>query len=96
MGALAGAVVGSIGGLFAIGVVRAILGRNLALLLATPLLGLISFLVCGVAGWLVGGQVGPRLSEKFYSQRVEILGGAMGGLVPVLLVAAWALYMSRH
>lgn len=96
MGALAGAVVGSIGGLFAIGVVRAILGRNIALLLAMPLLGVVSFLVCGIAGWLAGGQIGPRLNEKYYSQRVEMLGGALGGVIPVLLVAAWALYMSLH
>jgi hypothetical protein len=96
MGALAGAVVGSIGGLFAIGVVRAILGRNIALLLAMPLLGVVSFLVCGIGGWLVGGQIGPRLAEKYYSQRVEMLGGALGGVIPVLLVAAWALYMSLH
>ena len=94
MGALAGAVVGSIGGLFAIGVVRAILGRNIALLLAMPILGLVSWLVCGIVGWLVGGQIGPRLSDKYYFQRVEMLGGAVGGVIPVLLVAAWALYMS--
>ncbi len=96
MGALAGAVVGSIGGLFAIGVVRAILGRNIALLLSTPILGLLSWVVCGIVGWLAGGQIGPRLSEKYYSQRVEVVGGAVGGLIPVLLVALWALYMSLH
>jgi hypothetical protein len=96
MGALAGAVVGSIGGLFAIGLVRAILGRNIALLLAMPILGVVSWLVCGIAGWLVGGQIGPRLGEKYYSQRVEILGGALGGVIPVLLVALWAWYKSLH
>jgi hypothetical protein len=94
MGALAGAVVGSIGGLFAIGVVRAILGRNIALLLELQKLGLMSFLICGIAGWLAGGQIGPRFGEKYYSQRAEILGGALGGVIPVLLVALWALYMS--
>ena len=96
LGSLAGAIVGSIGGLFAIGVVRAILGRNIALLLELHKLGLVSFLVCGIAGWLVGGQIGPRLGDKYYSQRGEILGGALGGLIPVLLVAAWALYMTLH
>jgi len=94
MGALAGAVVGSIGGLFAIGVVRAILGRNIALLFATPILGVVSWLVCGIVGWLVGGQIGPRLGEKYYFRRVEIFGGALGGVIPVLMVAAWAFYMS--
>ena len=96
MGALAGAVVGSIGGLFAIGVVRAILDRNIALLLGMPILGVVSWLVCGIAGWLLGGQIGPRLGEKYYSQRVEILGGALGGVIPVLLVALWAWYKSLH
>ena len=80
LGSLAGAIVGSIGGLFTIGVVRAILGRNIALLLELHKLGLVSFLVCGIAGWLVGGQIGPRLGDKYYSQRGEILGGALGGL----------------
>jgi hypothetical protein len=94
MGALAGAIFGSIGGLFAIGVVRAILSRNIGLLLGMPILGVANFLVCGIAGWLAGGQLGPRLGEKYYSQRVEILSGALGGVVPVRLVALWALYMS--
>jgi hypothetical protein len=94
LGALAGAVVGSIGGLFAIGVVRAILGRNLALIFSMPILGMVSWVVCGVAGWLAGGQIGPRLGEKYYSQRAEAIGGGLGGLIPVLLVAIWALYMS--
>jgi len=96
LGALAGAIVGSIGGLFAIGVVHAILARNPALIFATSILGLFSWVVCGIAGWLLGGQIGPRLGEACYSQRVEILGGALGGLIPVLLVAAWAWYKYFH
>jgi hypothetical protein len=96
LGSLVGAIIGSIGGLFAIGVVRALLGRNVALIFSTPILGLVSWLICGIAGWLIGGQLGPRLGEKYYSQRVEMVGGALGGLVPVLLVAIWALYMSLH
>jgi hypothetical protein len=94
MGALAGAVVGSIGGLFAIGLVRAILARNITLLFGTPILGLLSWVVCGLLGWFLGGQIGPRLGEKHYSQRAEILGGALGGFIPVVLVALWAWYMS--
>jgi hypothetical protein len=94
LGALAGAIVGSIGGLFAIGVVRAVLAKNIALLFSTPILGMISWIVCGVLGWLLGGQIGPRLGEKYYSQRAEMLGGALGGLIPVVLVVLWALYMS--
>jgi hypothetical protein len=96
MGALAGAVVGSIGGLFAVGVVRAILGKNIALLLSMPMLGLLGWLVCGLIGWFVGGQIGPRAGERYYSQQAELLGGAVGGLIPVLLVALWAWHMSTR
>ena len=96
LGALAGAVVGAIGGLFAIGAVRAILAGNATLLFATPILGLLSWVVCGLVGWFVGGQIGPRLGEKYYSQRAEMIGGAVGGLFPVLLVALWAWYMSTR
>ena len=96
LGALAGTIVGSIGGLFAIGAVRAILNGNPALLFATPILGLLSWVVCGVVGWFVGGQIGPRLGERYYSQRAEIFGGIFGGLLPVLLVALWAWYMSTR
>ena len=94
LGALAGTVVGSIGGLFAIGLVRAILGRNIALLLSMPILGLFSWIICGGLGWLLGGQIGPRFDDKFNSQSAEYLGGALGGLIPVILVACWAWYMS--
>jgi len=96
LGSLAGAVVGSIGGLFAIGVVRALLGRNIALIFSVPILGLVSWVVCGIAGWLAGGQIGPRLGEKYYSQRLEMLGGALGGLIPVLVVALLAWYKFFH
>jgi hypothetical protein len=94
LGALAGAIIGSIGGLFAIGAVRAVLERNIAELFGTPILGLLSWIVCGLVGWMLGGQIGPRLGEKYYSQRAEIAGGSIGGLIPVMLVVLWALYMS--
>ena len=41
LSALVGAIVGSIGGLFAIGLVRAILGHNITLLFRFPILGLL-------------------------------------------------------
>jgi uncharacterized membrane protein len=91
LGALAGAVVGSIGGLFAIGLPPAILHRNPAFLLGTPILGLICWLVCGVVGWYIGGQVGPRLGEKYGSQQAETVGGALAGLIPVagIILLSW-------
>jgi hypothetical protein len=93
LGAAAGAVVGAIGGLFAIGIAPAIIGKNASLLIGTPMLALISCLISGPIGWVIGGQVGPRLAELFKSQRVEVVGGIVGGLVPVVAIALWAWYM---
>ena len=94
MGALAGAVIGAIGGLFAIGTGPAIAHGNIRLLVGTPILAIISLLLCGPIGWLIGGQLGPRLGGKFNTQRAETIGGVIGGLVPVILVALWAWYMT--
>jgi hypothetical protein len=93
-GALAGAVVGAIGGLFAADIARAIIGREPALLFSTPKLSLLCWVVSWAAGWLIGGQIGPRLGEKFGSQRIEIVGGCLGGLIPVALIALWGWYMT--
>lgn len=93
VGAVSGAVVGSIGGLFAIGLAPAILFKNAALLFGTPMLGLFCWVVSGVLGWLLGGQIGPRLGSRFNSPRLEVVGGIAGGLVPVGLVALWGWYM---
>jgi hypothetical protein len=96
LSAVIGAVVGSIGGLFAIGLVRAILGHNLALIFRFPILGFLSWIICGLVGWVLGGQLGPRCGQMFRSYQAELLGGAVGGLIPVLVVAIWAWYMTPH
>ncbi len=96
LGAVGGAVVGSIGGLFAVGLPPAILARNLALLFETPILGLICWIVSGLAGWLLGGQVGPRLGEMYRSQQVEILSGAFVGLIPVAGIRWWSWHMTTR
>jgi hypothetical protein len=93
MGALVGAVVGATGGLFAVGVGPAIASRNLALLFLYPTLGLASCLVSGPVAWLLGGQIGPRLGEVVRSQRGEVLGGILGGLIPFIAVCWWGWYM---
>jgi hypothetical protein len=93
MGALAGSIVGAIGGLFAVGIAPAIIDRNAALLFETPILGLISFFISGGMGWLIGGQSGPRLAQKFTARQTEIIGGSLGGLVPVAAIALWGWYM---
>jgi hypothetical protein len=95
-GALAGAVVGGIGGLFAVGLAPAIIFHNPALLFGTPILGVICWVVSLPTGWLIGGQIGPRLGSLFRSERIEILGGVVGGLVPVALIAFWGWYMTAR
>ena len=96
LGALGGAVVGSIGGLFAVGLPPAILARNPALLFDTPILGVLSWLISGLVGWFLGGQVGPRLGEKYGSQQAEIFGGALAGLIPVVGITLLSWYLKTH
>ena len=95
LGALAGAVVGAIGGLFAIGIGPAIASRNIALLFGTPILALICWVISGLLGWVLGGQVGPRVGEKLNSQKAEVIAGVLTGLLPVLLIAFWGWSMVR-
>ena len=96
LSAMVGAIVGSIGGLFAIGLVRAILAHNIVLIFSFPILGFLSWIVCGVAGWLLGGRIGPLVRQEVRLLPGGVLGGALGGLIPVLLVAIWAWYMTPH
>jgi hypothetical protein len=96
MGALAGAVIGAIGGLFAIGIGPAIASNNVRLLVGTPILAIFSLVICGILGWVIGGQIGPRLGGKFNTQRAETIGGIIGGLVPVVLVALLGWYMTAR
>jgi hypothetical protein len=93
IGAVAGAVMGAIGGLFALGIAPAIMSHNAALLVGTPILGVLSLLVCGPIGWILGGQLGPRLGQAFNNERAEAAGGILGGLIPVILAALWGWYM---
>ena len=96
MGALAGAVAGSFGGLFAVGIPPAIVGRSLTYLFSAPIFALISWVFCFFVGFLLGGQLGPRLADLMKSDRAEIVGGAIGGLVPVVLSSLWSLWVTLH
>jgi hypothetical protein len=69
------------------------LERNPRELFHTPILTFIAWLVCLGLGWVIGGQIGPRLGEKFQSPRVEYIGGVAGGLIPVILITLWSWYM---
>ena len=90
LGAVAGAVTGAVGGLLAVGIPMAISGRNPALLVEFRNLAVIGFLISVPVGWLVGGQIGPRLVPVCGESRGEIIGGIVGGLLPVLAIMYWA------
>ena len=96
LGAMAGLVVGGIGGLFAVGVTRALILRDATELFGLRKLSLICWLISGLAGWVVGGQIGPRVGDLLRSERAEMGGGAVGVLIPVLLIALWGWYMTTH
>jgi len=97
VGAMAGAIVGAVGGLFALGLAHSILERNPALLFGTPMLSLVSWVISGFSGWFLGGAVGPLIGKLFHSPKAEAIGGAFAGLVPVVLIALWGWYMvTRH
>ena len=93
LGALVGVAVGSIGGLFAVGLAPAILNHDLKELFAARALGLAGFVISAPIGWLIGGQLGPRLERRFGDRAGGIVGGAIGGLAPVVSLALWSWYM---
>ena len=96
LGALIGAVVGSIGGLFALGIAPAVIYGKPYFLAAAPKLNVISFFFCGVVAWFAGGQLGPRL-EPFFGQRNGlIIGGIIAGLIPVCGIATLGWYLAAH
>ena len=96
LAALIAAVLGSIAGLFALGLIPAILARNPHFLAAAPTLNVVSFFLCGGAGWVLGGQIGPRLVEPFGEKRGFIAGGIIGGVIPVMAIAAAGWYLATQ
>lgn len=92
LGAVIGAVTGALGGLFAVAIPLAILTRNLQALSAARTLGIISFLVCTPIGWFAGGYISHALTKSLGAQKAGILGGIVGGLLPVTGSALWGYY----
>lgn len=93
LGAVIGAVTGALGGLFAVAIPLAIMTRNLQALSAARSFGLISFLVCTPIGWFAGGSISHALTKRLGAQKAGILGGIVGGLLPVTGFALWGFYM---
>jgi len=89
-------VVAGIGGLFAIGIAEVVIHRDVSLFLRTPILNMLSWLVCMPLGWVLGGQIGPRVGEVFRNARAEIVGGVIGGTIPILAVAALGWYLVKR
>jgi hypothetical protein len=94
LAALIGGSIGSITGLFAMGVVPALMEKELQRLMTQPNLSLFCFFIGGTVGWLVAGQIGPRLEKPLTIQRAHIVGGIIGGLVPFVgfVLLGWFLW----
>jgi len=96
LAALIAAVIGSIGGLFALGLIPAIIARNPQFLAAAPTMSVFSFFICGGIGWFLGGQIGPRLEGTFGIKRGNTVGGIIGGGIPVMTIAAIGWYLATQ
>lgn len=93
LGGMAGAAVGGIGGLFALGLIPAFLSGEFKTILEYPVLNLLSWLVSLPAGWFVGGLIGRPLGDKFRSERAEITGGVFGGLSTIIAISLLGWYL---
>ena len=93
LGAVIGAVIGAFGGLFAVAIPLAIMTRNLQVLSLARKFGLISFMVCVPIGWFAGGYISHALEKLLGKQKAGILGGVIGGLLPVTGFALWGWYL---
>jgi len=96
LGAAVGAAVGSVGGLFAAGIVPAFVYRDITVLFRMPMISLISWIGSIACGWFIGGQIGPRLGQRYKSRRAEMIGGGLGGLIPIAAVMLSSWYVTRH
>lgn len=96
LSALIAGVIGAIGGLFALGLAPAIVLRKPQFLASAPIMSVICFFLCGVLGWFIGGQIGPRLHHFLGIKPGYIVGGIIGGLFPILGITALGWYLVTH
>jgi hypothetical protein len=93
LGAVIGAVVGAVGGLVAITIPYALMTRNLQALSAARTFGLISFMVCTPIGWFLGGHLTHLLGKITNSKIAAVIGGTLGGVIPVTGFALWGYHL---
>jgi hypothetical protein len=89
LGASVGAMVGAIGGLVAVTLPLAIMSHDIHALSAARTLCVFSFFVCTPTGWIIGGQIGPRLEDILSERMAGVVGGFLGGLIPVSVFLLW-------
>ena len=91
---MAGAVVGGIGGLFALFFVPAVVTGDVQWVLTYRLLNVIAWMFSLAVGWCLGWVIGRPLGNKFRSERAEMAGGVLGGLLTIGLVAGYGWYLA--
>ncbi len=91
-GGMAGAVVGGIGGLFALFLVPALLSRDVQWMISFRLYNVLAWIVSLPVGWCLGWLIGRPAGNWLRSQNAEIAGGVLGGLLTVGLVALYGWY----
>src|SRR5438552_1459963 len=93
LSAVIGAVCGAVGGLIAVTIPLAFLSQDIRALASGRTFALIGFLVSTPIGWLLGGQIGPRLVGALNERNADVVGGILGGLLPVGGFAVWGWYL---
>lgn len=93
LGAVIGAVIGAVGGLFAIAIPLAIMTGSVQALGVARKLGLFGFLVSVPIGWFAGGYISHGLEKKLSKKAAGIIGGTIGGLLPVTGIALLGWYI---
>jgi hypothetical protein len=96
LGAVIGAVIGAVGGLIAIAIPYAVMTRNLQNLSAARAFGLICFLICTPFGWFAGGYLSHFLERFLPPKPASIIGGIIGGLLPVSGVALYGWHIATR
>ena len=93
LGAVIGAVIGAVGGLFAIAIPLAIMTGNVQTLSIARKLGLFGFLVSVPTGWFAGGYISHALEKRIPRKAAGIVGGIIGGMLPVTAIALVGWYL---